>query len=86
MTATTVGTCARCPARWTATRAAHCGGCHATFTSVTGFDRHRVGGACVDPATRGLVSRPARSAEARGDAWSFPGDGMVYRVFAPDGG
>ncbi len=36
---------------------AHCGACHRTLGSVTDFDRHRVGGACVDPASLGLVER-----------------------------
>jgi hypothetical protein len=31
---------------------AHCGsGCHRTFGSVSGFDAHRRGGRCVDPAS-----------------------------------
>lgn len=30
---------------------AHCAACHLTFGSVTGFDRHRCAGACIDPAT-----------------------------------
>lgn len=28
---------------------AHCSSCHVTFGSVSGFDRHRRGGECVDP-------------------------------------
>lgn len=30
---------------------AHCSACHETFGSVSGFDRHRRAGACVDPVT-----------------------------------
>lgn len=31
---------------------AHCGsGCHRTFGSVSGFDRHRRAGQCLDPST-----------------------------------
>ncbi|MCW2768527.1 MAG: hypothetical protein JWO11_4486 [Nocardioides sp.] len=30
---------------------AHCSACHRTFGSVTGFDRHRRGGVCANPAT-----------------------------------
>lgn len=41
----------RCGARWTARGAAHCGACHATFGGLTGFDRHRRRGACLDEAT-----------------------------------
>lgn len=29
---------------------AHCGACHVTFGSVSGFDRHRRGGQCYGPA------------------------------------
>lgn len=43
---------------------AHCGACHRTFGGVTGFDRHRLGGECLDPATRGLT-------EVRG-IWRWP--------------
>jgi hypothetical protein len=34
---------------------AHCGACHVTFGSVSGFDRHRRGGECLDPAGLGFV-------------------------------
>lgn len=43
---------------------AHCRGCHRTFGSVSGFDRHRRGGACLDPAGLGMV-------ETRG-VWRTP--------------
>jgi len=43
---------------------AHCGACHRTLGSVTEFDRHRRGGACIDPQTLGLV-------EAR-QVWASP--------------
>lgn len=29
---------------------AHCSACHVTFGAVSGFDRHRRGGECLDPA------------------------------------
>lgn len=36
---------------------AHCAaaGCHRTFGGVTGFDKHRDNGACIDPATLGMT-------------------------------
>jgi hypothetical protein len=34
----------------------HCTSCCATFFSPSSFDHHRVGGECVDPATRGMRS------------------------------
>lgn len=37
------------------TRQAHCGACHRTFSRVSNFDRHRVGGECVEPESVGLV-------------------------------
>jgi hypothetical protein len=30
---------------------AHCSACHVTFGSVSGFDKHRRAGECLDPAT-----------------------------------
>lgn len=30
---------------------AHCSVCHTTFGGVSGFDAHRAGGQCADPAT-----------------------------------
>jgi hypothetical protein len=44
-------------ARWWSLHTAHCGSCHRTFSRVSNFDAHRRGGACVDPASRGLVER-----------------------------
>jgi len=43
-------TCNGCEHTWTGLSFAHCSACHRTFSSVTGFDRHRVAGRCVDPA------------------------------------
>lgn len=32
---------------------AHCGTCHRTFGGISGFDRHRRGGICLDPTGLG---------------------------------
>jgi hypothetical protein len=46
-----------CGRTWTGLSQAHCtgdatgNGCHQTFGSVRGFDRHRPKGRCEDPAT-----------------------------------
>jgi hypothetical protein len=48
--------CARCDNRWTGLRACHCSACHRIFTGIRGFDIHRRGGRCNDPATVGLVA------------------------------
>lgn len=53
----------RCGARWSGYNTCHCpaDGCHATFTGITAFDKHRDGKHsddsrhCVDPAKVGLV-------------------------------
>lgn len=45
----------RCGATWTGLTAAHCATCHTTFTSTTGFDRHRRAGQCLTPEAAGLV-------------------------------
>jgi hypothetical protein len=46
-------TCSGCPATWTATTAAHCSGCHRTFSGIGLFDLHRSQygerGSCIDP-------------------------------------
>lgn len=36
---------------------AHCSVCHRHFGGVTGFDKHRVGGMCLDPGSFGYVER-----------------------------
>lgn len=59
-------TCTGCPARWTATGAAHCASCHRTFSSPRLFDAHRSTrgelGSCVDPVTL-TVQTGARAGE-----------------------
>jgi hypothetical protein len=44
-----------CGVHWSGTRAAHCSVCHATFGGISGFDAHRSGGQCLDPASKGLT-------------------------------
>lgn len=53
---------------WTGMSAAHCGGCHLTFTSVSGFTAHRKGGNCSNPAEIGMVR-----ADRKYPAWAMPG-------------
>lgn len=45
---------------------AHCGACRRTFGGITGFDRHRRHGLCLDPSAFGY-------AEIRG-IWRVPLD------------
>jgi hypothetical protein len=48
----------------------HCGsGCHRTFGSITGFDKHRRDGRCLDPDLAGL----AMHLDAKG-VWRIDGD------------
>lgn len=58
-----------CTARWTGASAAHCSGCHQTFTSASGFTAHRKAAGCVDPSELGMV-RLERKAWT---GWAFPG-------------
>lgn len=62
-----------CGASWTGTRAAHCGGCCLTFSSLTAFDAHQRGGMpgriCRKPDEVGLV--PVE--KPYGVLWSWPG-------------
>lgn len=56
-------------------RIQQCGGCGEHFTSLKGFDRHRVGSfkhytrRCVDPEEVGLEVKKV----PQGSAWGFPG-------------
>lgn len=59
---------------------AHCGACHLTFSGVSGFDRHRRGGACLDPAAFGF--HPDERGVWRAPA---PQDGS-FRVARPAAG
>jgi hypothetical protein len=43
--------CGGCDRRWTGTAQAHCGRCHATFSSPRNFDEHRRDGYCRPPST-----------------------------------
>lgn len=61
--------CTRCGARANGRAYAHCAKCHETFSGVTGFDRHRRGGECLDPATIGMI-RTTRFGWTR---WQSPG-------------
>jgi hypothetical protein len=66
----TVPVHAACGKEWAGARAAHCGGCHETFSGVTLFDAHRSlkggeHGSCADPATMAGV-------ELRDGVWSYP--------------
>lgn len=66
--------CRGCTNWWTGSSAHHCNSCHATFTTIGNFDKHRSGGYeegrhCVDPATVGLV--PAKRMWP--NVWSAPG-------------
>lgn len=45
----------RCGRRWTGLNTAHCTTCHNTFSGVTGFDKHRKDGECINPPEVGLV-------------------------------
>lgn len=47
--------CNGCPNRWNGYNTCHCSGCHATFSNIDVFDRHRRGGECLRPATVGLA-------------------------------
>lgn len=86
--------CGGCGALWTGTRACHCACacCHATFSSVSLFDAHRVAegehSACRDPATLPqVVWRDSmwRSPEMTGEekAAAFGGRNRSRRVTSP---
>lgn len=49
--------CGGCPTRWWGLNMAHCARCHRTFSTVTGFDLHKVNGRCIDPASGKVPQR-----------------------------
>ena len=57
----------RCGTRWSGSNTAHCAACHRyTFSGIGGFDLHRKGGVCTDPAELGLTPLPGRAYEVWG--------------------
>lgn len=51
-----------CGKTWSGNGRAHCSGCHETFNTYRGSDRHRTGPHgpdrhCADPASIGMVNR-----------------------------
>lgn len=63
----------RCGRRWDKLKTCHCCVCHRTFTAITGFDRHRRNGKCLDPATVGLVD-----ANRTYSCWGWPGRNTTF--------
>jgi hypothetical protein len=61
--------CAKCDNEWGGMNTSHCAGCHTTYSGLTAFDKHRVGGRCATPAEAGLV----QSSRAY-PCFSFPAD------------
>ena len=49
------GYCRKCGDKWSGLRRAHCTGCHKTFNSLGGFDKHRKDFKCLDPGDLGMV-------------------------------
>ena len=71
--------CRGCGLWWSGTNTAHCSRCHQTFTTVWGFDAHRIGGdddrVCVNPALIRDGGEPLRLVERGGaQAWARPID------------
>jgi len=72
--------CGGCDNQWTGLRACHCGACHVTFTGVRGFDIHRRGSRCHDPATVGLV----QIARQHWTGWGEPGQDERFSGYGGD--
>ena len=49
-----MGFCLKCKEKWTGANRCHCTGCHRTFHSVGGFDKHRKNFKCLDPIDLGM--------------------------------
>lgn len=65
-------TCSGCDASWTALNACHCSNCHATFSGVALFDRHR----SVAGGEHGSCLPPGRLCATTGERVMFRRDGM----------
>lgn len=66
----------RCGESWTALTAAHCAGCHRTFSGAGLFDKHRSArgehGACLNPADLRHVRTGEPIAFFRDGMWRGP--------------
>jgi len=62
-----------------------CAGCRRLFSSDYAFGKHRRGGQCLDPAERGLVARPSKTAPGE-VIWGSPGGVAVPSWRATEGG
>lgn len=60
--------CGTCGRWWTGRRACHCGGCHATFSGISAFDRHSTVHGCIQDFGGILVPIP----RAWGTMWATP--------------
>lgn len=49
-----MGYCQVCKCKWNGLNACHCTGCHKTFKSLSGFDKHRRDFKCLDPLEIGM--------------------------------
>lgn len=69
--------CGGCDTTWTGLATCHCSDCHETFAAIGGFDAHRVGDACVDPASIAWRKGSRKAGERK-----FRHDGKVWRSVA----
>lgn len=70
-------TCSGCDDTWTALGACHCSACHATFSGVALFDRHRSvaggeHGSCLPPGRLCNVTTGERVMFLRDGMWRGP--------------
>ena len=74
--------CLTCDAEWSGQRAAHCTGCHRTFSSDSAADRHfvsAVDAGCHDPATlRNKKEELVFQWNERRRMWSLHSDGRTW--------
>lgn len=70
--------CGGCDNRWRGLSRAHCAACHRTWSTVSGFDKHRRDvngkGTCLDPAAmRTKAGEPIFRQDELG-VWKLAGD------------
>lgn len=67
----------KCGKGWNGYNTCHCTTCHETFTGIAGFDKHRLAGKCLDPATMVWGTKSKRAGQL-----VFRDAGRAYQCWA----
>lgn len=81
--------CGKCDARWSGLNTAHCAadGCHRTFSGVSAFDLHRIGG--VDNRSCDVTQRDKsgdlKLVQKESGTWGYPSPESGSDFYRQDG-